>query len=102
MLEGYIEGYYGRLFSKQERELLLDHMGRLKMDFYIYGPKEDPYHRVMWEKLYPKKEREVLIDFVKHSRKKGIKPVFALSPGLKLIQFGDFKKKITAKLNQAK
>ena len=63
------------------------------MDFYIYGPKEDPYHRVMWEKLYPKKEREALTDFVKHSRKKGIKPVFALSPGLKLINSEILRKK---------
>ena len=57
-VEGYIEGYYGRLFSKQERELLLDHMGRLKMDF-IFMVQKKIYHRVMWEKLYPRKKRSL-------------------------------------------
>jgi hyaluronoglucosaminidase len=70
MLKGYIEGYYGRLFSQEERSLLLRHMGKLKMDFYLYGPKEDPYHRVLWEKPYPSKYEKVLEDFVKQSKKK--------------------------------
>ena len=35
MKKGYIEGYYGRLFSKEEREMIINHMGNLKMDFYI-------------------------------------------------------------------
>ena len=43
MLKGYIEGYYGRLFSKDERAKVINHMGKLKMDFYLYGPKEDLY-----------------------------------------------------------
>ena len=47
MQKGYIEGYYGRLFSKEEREIVVSHMGNLKMDFYIYGPKEAPYHRLI-------------------------------------------------------
>ena len=33
MKKGYIEGYYGRLFSKEEREMVVNHMGNLKMDF---------------------------------------------------------------------
>ena len=52
MNKGYIEGYYGKLFSEKEREMVVNHMGSLKMDFYIYGPKEDPYHRLNWQKLY--------------------------------------------------
>ena len=60
MKKGYIEGYYGRLFSKEEREMVVNHMGNLKMDFYIYGPKEDPYHRLNWQKLYPKRQSEDL------------------------------------------
>ena len=50
MLKGYIEGYYGRLFSEDERAKVINHMGKLKMDFYLYGPKEDLYHRIEWGK----------------------------------------------------
>ena len=37
MLKGYIEGYYGRLFSEDERAKVINHMGKLKMDFYLYA-----------------------------------------------------------------
>ena len=60
MLKGYIEGYYGRLFSQDERAKVINHMGKLKMDFYLYGPKEDLYHRIEWGKTYPAKEQKTL------------------------------------------
>ena len=84
MKKGYIEGYYGRLFSKEEREMVVNHMGNLKMDFYIYGPKEDPYHRLNWQKPYPKKQSNELKALLRSSIKNKIKPVFALSPGMSM------------------
>ena len=103
MLKGYIEGYYGRLFSQEERSLLLRHMGKLKMDFYLYGPKEDPYHRVLWEKPYPSKYEKVLEDFVKQSKKNKIRPVFAISPGLKGNKStAHYRKFLAIKIKQAK
>ena len=103
MLKGYIEGYYGRLFSQEERSLLLRHMGKLKMDFYLYGPKEDPYHRVIWEKPYPPKYENVLADFVKQSKKNKIRPVFAISPGLKGNKStAHYRKFLAIKIKQAK
>ena len=103
MKKGYIEGYYGRLFSKKEREMVVNHMGSLKMDFYIYGPKEDPYHRLNWQKLYPKKKCDELKAFLRSSIRNNIKPVFALSPGMSMD--ADSKKDIKNlkdKINQAK
>ena len=55
-LEGYLEGYYGRLLSWKDRSILLKTLSQLEMNTYIYGPKEDPYHRIDWFKLYPDKE----------------------------------------------
>ena len=72
MKKGYIEGYYGRLFSKEEREMVINHMGNLKMDFYIYGPKEDPYHRLNWQLNYPKKQCDDLRAFLKSASKNKI------------------------------
>ena len=103
MQKGYIEGYYGRLFSKEEREMVLNHMGNLKMDFYIYGPKEDPYHRLNWQKLYPKKQCDELKALLRSSNKNKIKPVFALSPGMNMDAGSkDDIKRLQSKINQAK
>ena len=103
MKKGYIEGYYGRLFSKEEREMVLNHMGKLKMDFYIYGPKEDPYHRLNWQKLYPKKQCNELKALLRSSNKNKIKPVFALSPGMSMDAGSkDDIKSLQNKINQAK
>ena len=82
MLKGYIEGYYGRLFSEDERAKVINHMGKLKMDFYLYGPKEDLYHRIEWGKTYPAKEQKTLRSLVDGCKKNKIKPIFAISPGL--------------------
>ena len=103
MKKGYIEGYYGRLFSKEEREMVVNHMGNLKMDFYIYGPKEDPYHRLNWQKPYPKKQSNELKAFLRSSIKNKIKPVFALSPGMSM-DAGSTQdiKNLKNKINQAK
>lgn len=103
MKKGYIEGYYGRLFSKEEREMVVNHMGNLKMDFYIYGPKEDPYHRLNWQNPYPKKQSNELKAFLRSAIKNKIKPVFALSPGMSM-DAGSTKdiKNLKNKINQAK
>ena len=74
MLKGYIEGYYGRLFSKDERARVINHMGKLKMDFYLYGPKEDLYHRIEWGKTYPAEEQKTLRNLVDQCKKNKIKP----------------------------
>ena len=42
LIDGYIEGYYGRLLNWTDRLNLLDRLGELNINFYIYGPKEDP------------------------------------------------------------
>jgi hypothetical protein len=49
---------------------------------YIYGPKEDPYHRIDWFKPYPDNELENFKNFKKEASKLGITPYFSLSPGL--------------------
>ena len=74
MLKGYIEGYYGRLFSQDERAKVINHMGKLKMDFYLYGPKEDLYHRVKWTKPYPAEEQKTLRNLVAQCKKNKIRP----------------------------
>ena len=103
MLKGYIEGYYGRFFSAEERSEVLNHMGQLNMDFYLYGPKEDRYHRIDWDKPYPAPEETNLKSFIRQSNKNSIKPIFAISPGLKLNKYSNkTKKSLIDKVTQAR
>ena len=54
-LNGYIEGYYGRLLSWNERYRILLKLNMNKMNFYFYAPKEDEKHRVLWKLKYDSK-----------------------------------------------
>ena len=82
IIKGYIEGYYGRLMSWEDRSFLLKTLSKLSMDFYIYGPKEDPFHRSDWSTLYPDDTLIKFQSFRQEASKLGVRPYFALSPGL--------------------
>ena len=41
---GVVEGFYGTPWSHEVRMSLIDFYGRFKLNTYIYGPKDDPYH----------------------------------------------------------
>ena len=49
---GYIEGYYGKLLTWDDRARLLKRMQRLGMTGYLYAPKEDALHRWQWRIPY--------------------------------------------------
>ncbi|WP_186439068.1 beta-N-acetylglucosaminidase domain-containing protein [Akkermansia muciniphila] len=41
---GTVEGFYGTPWSHEARLSQLRFYGQNKMNTYIYGPKDDPYH----------------------------------------------------------
>lgn len=53
---GVVEGFYGNAWSFDDRVSQFEFYGRNKLDTYIYGPKDDPYHRGKWRELYPEAE----------------------------------------------
>ena len=57
-LRGVVEGYYGRPWGTEGRLELMDFMGKYKLNTFVYGPKDDPYHHVLWRDPYPEKEAE--------------------------------------------
>jgi hyaluronoglucosaminidase len=79
---GYIEGYYGRMLSWDERALLIEKMRRLSLNAYIYAPKEDPFHRQHWKIPYPVEWRNFFGSFVNQSKKAGITVIPGIAPGL--------------------
>ena len=56
-ITGYIEGYYGKLLSWDDRELIIKSLRKNNLNTYLYAPKEDIHHRLFWRKKYSKKWR---------------------------------------------
>lgn len=51
---GVVEGYYGIPYSYEVTKDLLRFMMRFKMNSYMYGAKDDPYHKgSYWKNAYP-------------------------------------------------
>ena len=51
-INGYIEGYYGRLLNWSERNQILRKLNNCNFNTYFYCPKEDLNHRLDWRKNY--------------------------------------------------
>ena len=79
---GLVEGYYGNPYSDADRKSLLEFFGRTKMNIYIYGPKDDPYHRDRWREPYPEAEAQVISQLASVAKTHKVRFVWALHPGL--------------------
>jgi DNA-directed RNA polymerase subunit N (RpoN/RPB10) len=79
---GYIEGYYGRLLSWENRELIIKSLYKNKMNTYFYAPKEDICHRLYWRKKYSKKWQLSFQNFTQLSKKHNINVIAGVAPGL--------------------
>ena len=81
-LRGVIEGFYGNPYSHSDRIEQFKFYGRTKLNTYIYGPKDDPYHRDKWRELYPEQERKRISELVTQAHQRGVRFVWAIHPGL--------------------
>lgn len=81
-LRGVVEGYYGRPWSGAARRDVIRFLGRHGMNGFVYGPKNDPYHRDRWREPYP---ADVLADLrgtAAVAQRARVRFVYALSPAL--------------------
>ena len=88
-INGYIEGYYGRLLNWEERYRIITQLKKNKMNFYFYAPKEDEKHRLNWKKNYDLVWKNEFQQFCKNAKINKIKIIIGLSPGLNF-DFQDF------------
>jgi hypothetical protein len=79
---GYIEGYYGRMLSWDERAGILDTLRALRLNAYLCAPKEDPYHRHQWKTPYPAAWLRAFARFAAAGRRAGVLLIPAVAPGL--------------------
>lgn len=79
---GVVEGFYGTPWTHQVRLSLIDFYGKYKMNTYLYGPKDDPYHSCPdWRKPYPEKEAADIRELVERCNKNRVDFVWAIHPG---------------------
>ncbi|AVM51628.1 hyaluronoglucosaminidase [Bacteroides zoogleoformans] len=79
---GVVEGFYGTPWSHEARMRQLEFYGRNKMNVYLYGPKDDPYHSTPhWRKPYPPREAEQLRMLVDKAHENNVIFYWAIHPG---------------------
>lgn len=79
---GVVEGFYGTPWSHEVRMSLIDFYGKFKMNSYLYGPKDDPYHSCPnWRLPYPEKEAENIKELIQACNRNRVDFVWAIHPG---------------------
>ncbi len=81
-INGYIEGYYGRLLNWSERNQILRKLNNCNFNTYFYCPKEDLNHRLDWRKNYNNNWINAFKNFCKNSQRLKINVLVGISPGL--------------------
>ncbi len=81
-IRGIIEGFYNDPWAHQERLKLIGFMEDVHLNYYIYAPKDEPYHRQLWRELYPPEEMENFSELVQACSAHRVIFNYAISPGL--------------------
>lgn len=80
---GTVEGFYGKPWSFEARKSQFRFYGQWKMNTYIYGPKDDPFHGFSnrWRDPYPAVEAKRIAELVKTAHENKVNFVWAVHPG---------------------
>ncbi|KAK0134038.1 Protein O-GlcNAcase [Merluccius polli] len=82
---GVVEGFYGRPWSMDQRKVLFQWMHQWGLNTYLYGPKDDLKHRLLWREVYSPEEEGQLRTLVVEAASRGVSFVYALSPGQDIV-----------------
>lgn len=80
MTAGMIEGFYGPLWSPQERRRVVAHLAADDYRFYHYAPKADAHLRENWREDWPEEQAKVLYELSADCRGRGMRFGIGLSP----------------------
>lgn len=79
---GVVEGFYGTPWSHKVRLSLIDFYGQNKMNDYLYGPKDDPYHSSpYWRQPYPADQAKNIRELVEAAKRNRVNFIWAIHPG---------------------
>ena len=79
---GFIEGYYGNPWTKENREELMRYGGDLKLTQYFFAPKDDPYHNAKWRELYPEEKMSEIRDLARVGNETKTRYVWTIHPSI--------------------
>ncbi|XP_064421041.1 protein O-GlcNAcase [Latimeria chalumnae] len=82
---GVVEGFYGRPWSMEQRKELFRWLQKWDLNTYMYGPKDDLKHRLLWRETYSDQEAALLKSLVQAAQNCGVEFVYAISPGHDII-----------------
>lgn len=79
---GIVEGFYGTPWSFNDRKRQLEFYGQNRLNTYIYGPKDDPYHSSPnWRKPYPTKAAKEIERLATTAKENRVDFIWAIHPG---------------------
>ena len=78
---GIVEGFFGPPWSMAQRSALFEFGAARGMNTYLYAPKDDPYHRKLWRRPYPKRQWRQLVRLIRQARRSKIDFVYGFHPG---------------------
>ena len=78
---GVIEGYYGNPWSQEDCMDMFEFFDHNKMNVFIYGPKNDPYHKSNWAEAYPADKAAELQQLATEGLKHKVHFVWSIHPG---------------------
>lgn len=77
---GVVEGFYCKPYTFSERLDLIKFLSVIGLDTYVYGPKQDIYHRERWFSEYPKSKKNEFKELNALSISNNVRFNYALSP----------------------
>lgn len=80
---GVVEGFYGNPFSHADRISQFEFYGKNKMNAYVYGPKDDPFHGFSnrWRDPYPAQDAARIKELITIAHQNKVNFVWAVHPG---------------------
>lgn len=80
---GTVEGFYGAPWKHSARLAQISFYGRFKLNTYIYGPKDDPFHGFSnrWREPYPADKAAQIRALAAAARENHVHFVWAVHPG---------------------
>ncbi|MFA6449887.1 MAG: beta-N-acetylglucosaminidase domain-containing protein [bacterium] len=83
-VRGVLEGFYGKPWPEANRISMIPWMGDVKMNIYLYTPKDDEKLRFGWRAPLSKKELKKVFDLNKLASDHFVKYCWSLSPGVSI------------------
>nr|XP_047911740.1 protein O-GlcNAcase-like isoform X5 [Anser cygnoides] len=78
-------GFYGRPWSMEERRLLFRWLERRGLNCYMYAPKDELKHRLLWREPYTEHEAAQMQSLIEAAQEHGVEFIFAISAGQDMV-----------------